>query len=181
MNQAGDKETTSGSFWASTIESEDSEETDSSEDVPAKPLLIPRSDSQESSSVSFRSECSDSEHTDSAVNRKRKKIFLVQLITPENKYAISVSASDTKTFIKEVKNKATSKCQGKDIEFLLLEIDKDNHIPFEEDNLEFSFLKASKIITVKVQFECSPIRHKAKPLEHKMTMATGVKRNSGKW
>ena len=179
MNPASDKETTDGSFWASTTENEeDSEETDSSEDVPAKPLLIPRSDSQESSSVSFRSECSDSEHN-STVNRKREKKFSVQLITPEKKYGISVNASDTQMFIKRVRDKATPKCQGRDIECLLLEIDKDNHIPLEEDNLEFSFLQASgKIVTVKVQ--CSPIKHKAKSLKHITTMVTGVKRDSGK-
>ena len=176
MNPAGDKETTGGSFWASTTENEDSEETDSSEDVPPKPLPIPRSDSQESSLVSFRSECSDSEPHNSAVNRKREKQFKVQLITPEKRYGITIKASDTQMFIKRVRDKAVPKCQGMDIECLLLEIDKDNHILLEEDNPEFSFL--GKMVTVKVQ--CSLTRHKAKPLEHKMTMITEVKRDSGK-
>ena len=169
MSQNGDKETTDDdegkpSSWDSTTETEDSEGTDfSARDVPQ----IQRLDSQQSSSVvSFKSDCSDSEQnyvsTDRKRNRKRQKKFTVQMKTAEGTCGIAVNASDTEMFIEQVKAKASSKCQGRNIDCLLLETDKDNHIPLEKDNVEFDFLKllGHRLVTVIVQ--SSPIKHKVK-------------------
>ena len=166
MSQDGDKVTTDDddrkpSSWDSTTESEDSEESDFSvRDVPQ----IERLDSQQSSSVvSFKSDCSDSEQNDVSTrkrSRKRQKKFKVQLKTAEGTYGIAVNASDTEMFIEQVKAKASSKCQGKNIECLSLEIDKGDPIPLKKDKLEFDFLKllGHQVVTVVVQ--SSPIKHK---------------------
>ena len=166
MSQNGEKETTDDderktSSWDSATETEDSEETDfSARDVPQ----IARLDSQQSSSVvSFKSDCSDSEQNyDRKRSRKRQKKFTVQMKTAEGTCGVAVNASDTEMFIEQVKVKASSKCQGRNIDCLLLEIDKDNHIPLEKDNLEFDFLKllGHRIVTIIVQ--SSPIKHKVK-------------------
>ena len=133
---------------------EDSDETDFSMSIPQQ---IRRQDSEQSSSVSFKSVCSDSEQSDAVISRRRQKIFSVRLKTSEGTFGVSVNASNIHTFIENVKEKFHSKCQGKNIDLLLLE---DDDIPLEEENLEFRFLKASKTINIKV--ESSPIKSYAK-------------------
>ena len=116
---------------------------------------IQRQDSEQSSSVSFRSVCSDSEQSDAVISRKRSKKFSVRLETSEGAFGVSVNASTIHTFIEHVKKKFHSKCKGRNIDLLLLE---DDDIPLE--NLEFEFLKASNTINIKV--ESSPIKSYAK-------------------
>ena len=148
-------------WWASaTTEGEDSEETDAS--VGAREMR--RLDSQQSSSVSFRSDLSESEQSDAVSNRKRQKSFSVRLKTSQGDFAVSVNASSTQMFIENVKTKFHSKCQGRNIDSLSLEIDKDDCISLEEDAVEFKFLKSLRIITVKI--ESSP---KVNPVKHTVT------------
>jgi len=153
-------------FWACSDGSDDSDETDSS----ISTTQTQRYESQQSSSVSFRS---DSDSEQDVVSRKRLKTFRVLLKTSEGDLGISVKASNVQMFIENIKTKFHEKYQNKKIDHLLLEIDKENNIPLEEDTLEFDFLKSSKMTIVKVV--SSPIKNKATPIEHVVTSAAGVK------
>ena len=193
MSQVSDKETTEDEsmngtdidisknhtsiksrLWGSTTESEDLGEED--DDALGNTVGVPqiqRLDSQQSS-VSFRSDCSDSEQSDFIVNRKREKRFSVRLKSSHSDFGVSITASNMQTFIKNVKTKFYSKCQERSIEcnidFLSLEIGKDDYISLEEDTLEFNFLKSSRITTIMVK--TSP---KVNPVEHMGASITEVK------
>lgn len=157
-----------GRLWASSTDSDD---TDSSMDVPR----IQRFDSQQSS-VSFRSEWSDSEtrsEMSDVTSRKRQKCFSVYLKTSQGDFAVAVKASDIVMFIEEVKKKFYSKCQERNINCMSLELDKDTYISLEEGIVEFNILR-SKLVTVKV--DSSPIIHKAIPTEHTEGKNSGKQR-----
>lgn len=156
-------------LWDSDTEDEDSDERNSSVIAPH----IERLDSQQSS-VSFRSECSDSEQSIAAGSRKRPKKFSILLKTVEGKFGIAVEASDIEMFIKKVKDKFYSKVKGRNIDCLLLEHENE-HVLLEEDNLEFEFLRSSNTITIQV--ESSPIKSKVNPFEHKIVSVTTVNRD----
>lgn len=165
-------------LWGSSTESEDlGEDNDERDDVLGDTMGVPqiqRLDSQLSSSVSFRSDCSDSEQSDVIVNRKREKKFSVRLKSSHGDFGVSITASNMQIFIKNVKTKFYHKCQEKSIEcnidFLLLEIGKDDYISLEEGTLEFNFLKSSRITTVMVK--TSP---KVNCVEHMGASITEVK------
>jgi len=172
-------------FWASNDGSDDSDKTDFS----ISKAQIQRSESQQSSSVSFRSDSdseqdvvtqqsssvsfrSDSESEQDIVSKKHLKTFQVLLKTSEGNLGISVKASNVQMFIKNIKMKFHEKCQNKNIDCLLLEIDKEN-ISLKEDTLEFDFLKSFKMTVIKVV--SSPIKDKVTPVEHVVTSAAEVK------
>ena len=158
-----------GRLWDSTTENEDpGEDTDEGDDVRGDTVGVPqfqRLDSQQSS-VSFRSDCSDSEQSDVInYNRKREKKFSVRLKSSHGDFGVSITASNMQIFIKNVKTKFYCKCQEMNIECnidsLLLEIVKDDCILLEEGTLEFNFLKSSRITTlmVKTSPKVNPVKH----------------------
>ncbi|XP_065909107.1 uncharacterized protein [Dysidea avara] len=120
--------------------------------------------------VSFRSECSDSElsETTTTSHRKRKKEFSVILQTPQRNYAVSIRASNIKMFIDEVKTKVCSKCPGIEIGPLLLEAG--NNIRLELEDVEFNFLKSNRTMTVIVDqlVQDQLVQNIVPPTVHKM-------------
>ena len=178
MSQASDNETkdqnlTEGRMWAAY--NTDGDDTDSSMDAPRTQRCY-----SQQSSVSFKSDWSDSEQSD-FTSRRRPKSFQVILVTSVGKFAVGIKASGIKMFIKQVQENFHSKCQKKKIsrkiDSLSLEVSKDNYVSLDEDSVDFSFLKPSKQITVKIESSLIsplPIIHNTVSVGH-----TEV-RNSGK-
>ena len=119
--------------------------------------------------VSFRSECSDSElsETTTTSHRKRKKEFSVILQTPQRNYAVSIRASNIKMFIDEVKTKVCSKCPGIEIGPLLLDA---GNMRLELEDVEFNFLKSNRTMTVIVDqlVQDQLVQNIVPPTVHKM-------------
>jgi len=122
--------------------------------------------------MSFRSECSESElsETTTISHRKRKKEFSVILKTDQRNFAVIVKASSIEMFINEVSTKFHLKCPGIEVGSLLL--DTGNNIRLELEDVEFKFLKSNSTICVIVQTVSQLVQSTVSPTVHKVDAGT---------